>query len=742
VGGDLYSSLLEGESGLIIMKIKFIILYVFLGLTLYGSIQADVIHGVVRDIDSRALKGVRVILYPSARVSYTDENGVFTIIKPIDLSVNKGVLFFSKAGFFTNSISLQKFFRYSKKVVFLVGAEYLSEEISISALNREETKIDVPLAESSISRLEIQEKLPVNMVEILEDSPGVHFIGQGGLKVTPTIRGMGRKRVLVLLDGARITSDRRAGVSASFIPALFMNRVEVVRSSSSVLYGSDAMGGIINIRTRTADAYRNSLSLTYNINDQRFDAGFVFGKESKGINVFSGFNFTRAGDYKSPDFKIHHSGYQNIAGIFEIALKDRKRGLSFSYFGSAGSDIGKPDRENLLNSFKFYPEEKNHFIRLNYKEKDLIGDNDLNLTIYLNPSKIKLQKVNTVLDKRSTADIQSFNFGLKSWLLGRLNRDLSYQFGVELYGRDNLTIRNIQDDSGGFVVNTPLSRGKRSDLGLFFTVDFSGLKNIDILAGVRYTFFDLSAVEAGKSKSKYDSSASAFVALNKKFSKNLSVFVNLSKAFRVPSLTELFYTGLSGRKAVIGNDQLCSENSINIDGGLKLYFNKIFVGFYGFSYQINDMIERYLLEDGNYTYGNINQGRIQGIEWECQLFPWENFELFVHGSLYRGRSRDADIPLNDVLSPRVMLGIKHIYKKFWFEGNVLYSGKKNYPGPAEVSNRSYLLLNLKAGCYMSSRVFLFLRFRNLLNSSYYANQDPDIPLSPGFSMISGIQINI
>ena len=63
---------------------------------------------------------------------------------------------------------------------------------------------------------------------------------------------MARNRILILIDNARITSDRRTGPSASYISPEDIDRIEVLRSPSSIFYGSDAIGGVVHIFTKTA----------------------------------------------------------------------------------------------------------------------------------------------------------------------------------------------------------------------------------------------------------------------------------------------------------------------------------------------------------------------------------------------------------------------------------------------------------------------------------------------------------
>ena len=81
-----------------------------------------------------------------------------------------------------------------KLSVILIPKEQIQEEISVTALDTEEKAVSVPMSESKVSQLEIKEKIAENIVTTLLNTPGVHFIGKGGYTVTPSIRGLARRR--------------------------------------------------------------------------------------------------------------------------------------------------------------------------------------------------------------------------------------------------------------------------------------------------------------------------------------------------------------------------------------------------------------------------------------------------------------------------------------------------------------------------------------------------------------------
>jgi outer membrane receptor protein involved in Fe transport len=166
------------------------------------------------------------------------------------------------------------------------------------------------------------------------------------------------------------------------------------------------------------------------------------------------------------------------------------------------------------------------------------------------------------------------------------------------------------------------------------------------------------------------------------------------------------------------------------------------MGLYGFSYCVDDMIERYVNADKVYAYDNIVRGIINGVELEMHYLAIHNFDVFGHAFYYKGKNSKSAVKeaLNDVPAPRFLLGSKLSLDRLWFEATFLHSFKKFDPGPAELANDAYDVLDIKGGYYFSSRLFLYVKAANILNRTYYANADPDIPLSKGFNLSAGIHL--
>ena len=222
--------------------------------------------------------------------------------------------------------------------------------------------------------------MPETIVQALQNSPGIHFIGKGGVSVTPSIRGLARRRILLLANRARIISDRSAGASAQFFPPELVQQIEVVRSAASVLYGSDAIGGVINIISRTGrnpEANIGSLNISANSANKKTNGGFSINRKFGDFSLLADLQITQADDFISAKERILNSGFSYYTGNFVFSYENEVRDFSINFLKSYGKDIGKPERANDPAVASFYPVEDTNLLNIVYNEKSLAPNSAL-----------------------------------------------------------------------------------------------------------------------------------------------------------------------------------------------------------------------------------------------------------------------------------------------------------------------------------------------------------------------------
>ncbi len=128
------------------------------------------------------------------------------------------------------------------------------DEIVVTAGRQELASGDVAAPVTVITSEDIEMLQPEKMADLFKMIPGVEVQGEGPFRGIPVIRGLSSNRVLILVDGQRLNNARESTTFAGIQPALVslanVERIEVLRGPASVQYGSDAIGGVVNIITR------------------------------------------------------------------------------------------------------------------------------------------------------------------------------------------------------------------------------------------------------------------------------------------------------------------------------------------------------------------------------------------------------------------------------------------------------------------------------------------------------------
>ena len=155
----------------------------------------------------------------------------------------------------------------------------LQEALTVTATRTERDAQLVPLRTDTLTAEGLEAKSPLSTGAALLLAPGITPVSSGPMQERPRLRGLDSTRVLVLVDGERLNNARtatdRSGTEVSLVDLASVDSVEVVGGAGSVLYGTDALAGTINIRT-TQPRFSDGLKLTYG-----FD-GFYSSNESGG----------------------------------------------------------------------------------------------------------------------------------------------------------------------------------------------------------------------------------------------------------------------------------------------------------------------------------------------------------------------------------------------------------------------------------------------------------------------------
>ena len=252
------------------------------------SAGGGVLLGAVTDRTGAAIVGARVVarstFLATQREAVTDATGQFTFsnLAPAD-DYEVSVTMNDFRGWARNGIAVAHEQRMTVDAALETGL--LSEAVTVTAARGERDTLDTPEPISVVSQQRLQERNLSNVVESLRELPGVSVQSGGPMGVKPVIRGLDGARVLLLVDGVRFNNSRQrtdhTGGGEAVEPGLIdisqVESVEVVRGGGSVLYGSDAVGGIFNVNVRGG----------YTIRTEHVGYHFTLGVENIGNRFYT-----------------------------------------------------------------------------------------------------------------------------------------------------------------------------------------------------------------------------------------------------------------------------------------------------------------------------------------------------------------------------------------------------------------------------------------------------------------------
>jgi iron complex outermembrane receptor protein len=598
---------------------------------------------------------------------------------------------------------------------------------------------------TTLSGSEITVRQPTNLMQAIENVAGVNQVSEGQAAV-PAVRGLARGRTLILIDGARVTSERRAGPSATYLDPAVVEGVDVARGPGSVAYGSDAFGGVIAIRTRrvlpqSPWGFRFAGTVGAGIPEQR-----AYTEVSKGLDrggVLMAVHARSADDWHSPEGEVFNSGYSDFGSLARVEHAVGEGTLGVGWQSDFGRDIERP-RNNSETVRFYYPYDDSHRFTANYERQNLGGFRRVSVTTFLGTSdqRTDQDRFATAITPRSIerADISANDYGVRGFverLVGRARveagLDLNGRFG--LHAVDDLITYNLAGDIASTRPNESIDSAYRTDTGLYASLDTSLAPRLSLGLGGRgdYVVTQNSGGYFGD-RSTENGAFSGYAALTAGTFGGFSVTGQIARGFRDPTLSDRYYRGPTGRGFITGNPDLRPETSLQFDLTLRYTAPRYRLGAFYYQYRIDDLIERYQTEIDHFFYRNRGSARIRGFEIEGQIDFGSGLTLDLATQVAEGRALDDDAYLDDI-SP---INLTTVLRKSFGErafGQLrlaLFSEDDHY-GPTERAVPGYTLLDAQAGYTLARPVEVRVQARNLLNSEYYASQDVRATLAAGRS---------
>ncbi len=598
---------------------------------------------------------------------------------------------------------------------------------------------------TTLSGREVDVRQPTNLAQAIENVAGVNQVSEGQAAV-PAVRGLARGRTLIIIDGARVTSERRAGPSASYMDPVVVDSVDVARGPGSVAYGSDAFGGVISIRTRrvtpgTPWAVRFSGTAGTGVPDRRL-AGMISKGLPAGSALFAA-HTRSADDWDSPEGTVFNSGFADHGFLGRVEQQVGRGMISVGWQSDFGRDIERP-RNNSRTVRFYYPYEDSHRFTASYEAQDMGFFRRVSVNTFLGAydQRTDQDRFATATTGRSIerADISAKDFGVRVFgekLLGgarlELGLDLNGRFGLEAI--DDLITYDLAGQIASTRPDESIEDARRTDTGLYVNLDTALTSALSLGAGVRgdYVtttntggyFGDLSTTNGG---------AAGYLALTAGTFRGFSSTVQVARGFRDPTLSDRYYRGPTGRGFITGNPDLDPETSVQFDWTLRYTAPRYRVAAFYYQYRINDLIERYQTSIDEFYFRNRGSARIRGFEVEAQADLGGGFSVDVASQVAEGVALDTGSYLDDI-SPFNLTTVlrKSFGARAFTQARVAFFSDDDNAGPTERAVPGYTLLDAAAGYTVVPPLEIRVQARNLLNETYLASQDVRAVLAAGRS---------
>jgi outer membrane receptor protein involved in Fe transport len=606
---------------------------------------------------------------------------------------------------------------------------------------------------TTVSGRDVAVRQPSNLMQALESVAGVNQVSEGQAAV-PAIRGLARGRTLILIDGARVSSERRAGPSATFMDPSMIESVDVSRGPGSVAYGSDAFGGVISVRTRRVMP-GSPLSAQFTgtvgtgIPERRASVELSKGFAKGGVLIAA---HTRAADnWDSPVAEVLNSGFSDHGVLGRIEHAAGPGTFSASWQSDFGRDIERP-RNNSQTVRFFYPFENSHRLAAGYDVNDVAGFNRVSFTGFYGTfdQRTDQDRFATATTGRTVerADIKAKDFharGSGVRLIGRSR----VEFGVDVNGRFGL---NAVDDlltydlAGSLVSDRPnvsVDSASRTDTGAFASIDAAVAPMLSVSAGVRgdYVTTRNSGGYFGE-RSTGNGAGSGFASVTVGGSVGVSATAQVARGFRDPVLSDRYYRGPTGRGFITGNPDLDPETSTQLDFALRYTAPRFRVAGYYYHYRINDLIERYSTATDTFFFRNRGRARVRGVELEGQVSLPSQFTIDLSGQVGEGRALDDNAYLDDMSPTNVAATLrKQFGARAFAQLRAAYFSDDDHFGPTERAVPGYTIVDLGTGVRVVRQLELRVIGRNLLDQEHFASQDVRTILAPGrsFALVANVK---
>ncbi len=594
---------------------------------------------------------------------------------------------------------------------------------------QDETAIKI----ETINKKDIEGFGGISLIKDLSRIPGIDAVSKGNGIATPIIRGLSTSNILVLNNGVKMQNFQFSVNHPYLIDEFGVERIEVVKGPASLLFGSNAVGGALNM-IKESPAPKSTIKTDVNMNYNSNTQGLVtnVGVKSTPGNYFFGL---RAGIKSHKDY---------IDGNGKIVPNSRFNAKSFKIFTgfNAKNLVSKLFVDyNLMKlglsvppAFKLFSgnDRTNNYwyqdlsnILISTKNVLYLGKirNELNINYQTNNR--KLFETPDISEEFKTVDmlLNTWTYELKT----------SKPFGDHkmIFAFQGLNQNNKNSNAPEHVL-PDFSIYDLAGMGL---VQLNFMKKLHTQIGIRYDFRHINIKKqehVHQDINKNFQNLSFSMGLTGILSHKVLIRSNIASGFRTPSIAELSQEGGHGARYELGNPNLAPQRNIEGDLSLHIHNTKTVLEFSGFYNYINKYI--YLSPTDETSIHGLpvfkylqDNAKLYGFETNFGFFPasWMNFS-FAYNYLVAKKNNDSYLPLIPQNKLRGNISFSKSFDKkqlkdFSFEIESIYAFVKNNHHIAESNTPAYNIYNLSAVqtlAFNRQKIKISAKINNLFNTTY------------------------
>ncbi len=311
----------------------------------------------------------------------------------------------------------------------------------------------------------------------------------------------------------------------------------------------------------------------------------------------------------------------------------------------------------------------------------------------------------------------------------RITRSINFTFGADLFGRSGFDIEEEHIGAMSGMSVDVLKDGTELELGAFIEGSKS-IGNLDVGVGGRLIH---QVVDAHGHSAKRDTNLVGDASATWHVSDGLSVTARIGNAVTLPTVTQLYFSGVTGRGVIVGNPRLERELAWSYELGTAWHWRNVSLRLSAYSIVIDDLIDKVRLTPDTETFINVNSANVKGVGLSIHWQASPSTTLRFAYSRIRGED-DGGSAVSDIPNDNVFVQLQYRRESWEWILSATHSRESHDIAPGNRSTGAYTVLNTSLGHQLSQRWKLRLHVSNLSDVSYFPTNDDKGALAAGRSV--------